>query len=37
MRGYGRAPYLHATFTHLRQEQTTLIETMWQPGKFPEE
>lgn len=31
----GRATYLRITLTQLRQEQTTLIETMWQPDKFP--
>ncbi len=31
----GRAAHLRATLSQLRQEQATLIETMWQPDKFP--
>lgn len=30
----GRAAHLHATLTQRRQEQTALIESMWQPDKF---
>ncbi|MCL4266703.1 MAG: hypothetical protein KJ069_26225 [Anaerolineae bacterium] len=33
----GRATHLRTTLTHLRQEQTTLVGTMWQPDKFPAE
>lgn len=31
----GRATHLRTTLTQLRREQATLIETMWQPDKFP--
>ncbi|HRQ37244.1 MAG TPA: hypothetical protein PLD25_04945 [Chloroflexota bacterium] len=33
----GRAAHLRATLTQLYQDQSALIETMWQPDKFPEE
>jgi hypothetical protein len=33
----GRATHLRITLAQQRQEQATLIETMWQPDKFPTE
>lgn len=31
----GRAAHLHTTLAQLRRDQASLIETMWQPDKFP--